>query len=340
MKPVTYTFSNSATQFYFDSSISKLSSIVDKKNSILLTDSNVYAAHERKFSGWKKIIIPAGEVHKNQHTVNNIIEQLISLQADRKTTLVGIGGGVVTDIAGYAASIYMRGIPFGFVPTSILAMVDASIGGKNGIDIGVYKNMVGIIRQPSFILHDLNLLKTLPQQEWINGFAEIIKHACIKDAAMFKQLEAASLELYQKKKPMLASLIKRNAVIKIKVVQQDEFEKGDRRLLNFGHTLGHAIETSYNLPHGFAISIGMAYACNISSSFTAFKHGIRVKQVLEKYHLPTHISFDKEQTFSVLTMDKKRAMDSLNYIVLQRIGKGVVQPIPLTVLKKLVNELV
>ena len=119
------------------------------------------------------------------------------MEADRKTTLVGVGGGVITDMTGYVASVYMRGLRFGFVPTSLLAMVDASIGGKNGIDVGVYKNMVGIIRQPAFILHDMVFLNTLPQSEWENGFAEIIKHACIKDAAMFRELETNSLKKYQ-----------------------------------------------------------------------------------------------------------------------------------------------
>ena len=141
--------------------------------------------------------VKSGEEYKVQATVDTIIEQLIAMEADRKTTLVGIGGGVVTDITGYVASVYMRGITFGFVPTTFLAMVDASIGGKNGIDVGVYKNMVGIIRQPSFILHDLIFLNTLPQSEWENGFAEIIKHACIKDAAMFRELETNSLKKYQ-----------------------------------------------------------------------------------------------------------------------------------------------
>ncbi len=122
------------------------------------------------------------------------------MEADRKTTLIGVGGGVITDITGYVASVYMRGLRFGFVPTSLLALVDASIGGKNGIDVGVYKNMVGIIRQPSFILHDMIFLNTLPQREWENGFAEIIKHACIKDAAMFRELETMSISKYQQKK--------------------------------------------------------------------------------------------------------------------------------------------
>src|SRR4029453_11405680 len=158
---------------------------------------------------WSTIILQPGEEYKVQETVNTIVQQLIEIEADRKFTLVGVGGGVITDLTGYAASVYMRGIKFGFVPTSLLAMVDASIGGKNGIDVGVYKNLVGTIRQPSFILYDPVFLNTLPQSEWINGFAEIIKHACIKDAAMFKELQTNSLKKYQDRKTLVCRLIQR-----------------------------------------------------------------------------------------------------------------------------------
>jgi 3-dehydroquinate synthase len=161
----------------------------------------------------------------------------------------------------------MRGIRFGFVPTSILAMVDASIGGKNGIDVGTYKNMVGLIRQPEFLLYDYSFLKSLPKAEWINGFAEIIKHACIKDASMFRLLEAYKLNDFQKDKTLLNKLIQRNALLKSKVVVEDEFETGDRKLLNFGHTFGHAIENTYQLPHGHAVAVGMVMACMISASY-------------------------------------------------------------------------
>jgi 3-dehydroquinate synthase len=149
-----------------------------------------------------------------------------------------VGGGVVTDITGYAASVYMRGLKFGFVPTSVLAMVDASIGGKNGVDVGIYKNLVGLIKQPDFLLYDYSLLQTLPNDQWVNGFAEIIKHACIKDQQLFSMLENETLESFQSDKNKLAALIEKNVQIKTEVVLKDEFENGDRRLLNFGHTLG------------------------------------------------------------------------------------------------------
>jgi 3-dehydroquinate synthase len=338
MKKTRVQFSNAATDFYFDGSVTALKSIVDKSRAIIITDEHVHAAHQSKLKGWKIIVIKAGEQYKNQATVNEIIEQLLGFEADRKTTLIGIGGGVVTDITGYVASIYMRGVSFGFVPTTLLAMVDASIGGKNGIDVGVYKNMVGVIRQPSFLLYDTSLLKSLPDSEWINGFAEIIKHACIKDVAMFKQLQQHDLAFYQKKKMELQSLVKRNALIKIKVVKDDEFEQGDRKLLNFGHTLGHALENQYELSHGQAISIGMVYAAQLSKDINGFKKKAEVQKTLEQYGLPTDLSFDAEKVFEVLKMDKKRVSSAMNYILLEKIGKAVVAPIDLTHLKDLLER--
>jgi 3-dehydroquinate synthase len=338
MQKLSYKFSNSKVDYYLAYGISHLKEIVNAKNAIIVTDENIYGHHTKRFKGWNLIVLKPGEDYKVQETVDAVIEQLIAMEADRRTTLVGVGGGVVTDITGYVASVYMRGIPFGFIPTSILAMVDASIGGKNGIDVGVYKNMVGIIRQPEFILHDLVFLNTLPQNEWENGFAEIIKHACIKDAAMFSELETNSFKTYQGRKKSICELIRRNVIIKNKVVQRDEFEKGERRLLNFGHTLGHALENQYDLSHGQAIAIGMSCACYISEKLNKFKETQRVIKVLEKYNLPTHAAFDKEKAFEVMKMDKKRERKELNYILLEKIGKGVVKQIELKTLAQIINK--
>ncbi len=337
MDPVTYKFSNTSTQYYFDAGFPQLKKIVDQKSAIVVTDENVFSAHSKKFKGWNTIVLKPGEGYKVQATVDTIIEQMIALHADRKSTLIGVGGGVITDISGYAASVYMRGIAFGFVPTSVLGMVDASIGGKNGIDVGVYKNMVGVIRQPSFLLHDHGFLYTLPQSEWENGFAEIIKHACIKDRSMFGELKANTLKTYQNNKQAIRALIKRNALIKIKVVQKDEFEKGERRLLNFGHTLGHALENQYELSHGQAISIGMTYASEMSAQLRGFKDTDKITTLLEQYGLPTYADFDKKKAMEILKMDKKRESKEMNYVLLDNIGKGVVQSIPLPQLEKLIS---
>jgi 3-dehydroquinate synthase len=329
MQKKIFHFSNRSVEYYFEGRISQIKEIVGSAKTIFVTDKNVFAAQEKQFKNRNTIVLNAGEEHKNQSTVDSVIKQLVEREADRKTILVGVGGGVVTDITGYVASIYMRGIPFGFVPTSLLAMVDASIGGKNGIDVGVYKNMVGIIRQPSFLLFDPSLLQTLPEKEWKNGFAEIIKHASIKDAGMFKELEQNDLAFYQKKKKEVSALIQRNALLKTRVVQQDEFEKGERKLLNFGHTLGHALENQYKLSHGHAISIGMAYASSLSKKINSFKNADRVVGLLEQYQLPTFAEFDKEKVINVLKMDKKKTRDSINFILLAKIGKAFIKEIPI-----------
>lgn len=339
IKPATYHFGDTTTQYYFDSAFQKLKEIVNPASTIIITDENLFNAHTKKFKGWNTIVLKPGEAYKVQATVDTVIEQMIGMEADRKTTLVGVGGGVITDMTGYIASVYMRGISFGFVPTSVLGLVDASIGGKNGIDVGVYKNMVGIIRQPSFILHDMLFLNTLPQSEWENGFAEIIKHSCIKDARMFAELETGSLKTYQRKKNDFCDLVRRNALIKIKVVQKDQFEQGDRKLLNFGHTLGHALENQYELSHGQAISIGMTYASHISNVLCGFKDTKRVVALLEKYGLPTYASFDKKAVLEVLKMDKKRVRKEMNFVVLEKIGKGTVRPIPLSQLEEMITAL-
>src|ERR1700712_442792 len=309
MQKKTIAFSSGETVFYFDATFVMLEKIADKSQSVLLTDENVYRAHAKKFKGWKTIVIKAGEAFKTQATVDSVIGQLIQHGADRKSFLVGIGGGVVTDITGFAASIYMRGIRFGFVPTSILAMVDASVGGKNGVDVGVYKNAVGLIRQPAFLLYDLALLKSLPTDEWVNGFAEIIKHAAIKDARLFAEL------------------------------QKNELEKGDRRLLNFGHTLGHAIENLYSISHGQAIAIGMAAACLLSEQFLDFKDTTAFISVLHAYGLPSQKALSAGKVFEVLKMDKKKEQGVINYVLLKKIGQAVIQSIPVDQLEELIRSI-
>ena len=327
------------SNYYFDSSFSSLSAIVDKTQTILITDKNIFECHPKLFDGWKTIVIPAGEAHKQQATVDFIIDELIVHKADRNSFLVGVGGGVVTDITGYAASIYMRGIKFGFVPTTILAMVDAAIGGKNGVDVGIYKNLVGCINQPKFLLFDFTLLQTLPQDQWVNGFAEIIKHACIKDAELFNLLEQECIESFKKDTIKLAALIEKNVQIKTSVVVNDEFEQGERKLLNFGHTLGHAIENSYQLPHGHAVSIGIMAACVISESISQLPAADtqRIKTLIEQYQLPTSFVYDKHKIWEVLQMDKKKAGNSINFILLKKIGEALVQPIAINELENLIH---
>ena len=338
---IQYKFSGKKVNCFFDADFEIIETIVEKQNTIFITDENIYAVHHDKFSDWKIIVIKAGEQYKNQETVNEIIAQLINLHADRQTFIVGIGGGVVTDITGFVASIYMRGVRFGFAPTSILAMVDASVGGKNGIDVGVYKNLVGTINHPEFLLYDYTFLETLPDDEWTNGFAEIIKHACIKDGKMFHNLEKNSLLKYQSSAELTGDLIRRNVEIKYNVVVNDEHETGDRKLLNFGHTIGHAIENTSKLSHGNAISIGMAAACRISEKINKFDAGEsnKVIKLLQKYELPVSFDFDKQKTWDILQHDKKKAGTNMNFIVLDQIGKASVQPIAMEQLHEIFKDI-
>ncbi|MBN8699986.1 MAG: 3-dehydroquinate synthase [Cyclobacteriaceae bacterium] len=336
-----YSFSSKTVRFYFDASIVSIGQATGDKPVIILTDENVYENHRAQLDLYPVIRILPGEENKTPATAGQVIEQLITMGAGRDAMLVGVGGGVVTDIAGYVAAVYMRGISFGFVPTSILAMTDAAIGGKNGVDVGVYKNMVGTIRQPDFIFYDYSFLKTLPVSEWVNGFAEVIKHACIKDAVLFSMLERYTLHEYQSDPTLVAELIERNVDIKASVVSADEFETGDRKLLNFGHTIGHAIENLHHIPHGHAVSIGMVAACNLSEQLghLHFEEAARIVRLLARYHLPVDVDTDHARVFEVLKMDKKRKDDAMQFIILNKIGSASVVSIPLTELEKHFKEI-
>ena len=324
---------------HFDASFRSLSKLAPRERTVLLTDENVFQLHRNAFKGWNTVVLKPGEEYKVQETVDTVIGRLIDYRADRSFTLVGVGGGVLTDLAGYAASVYMRGIRFGFVPTTLLAMVDAALGGKNGVDVGPYKNLVGVIRQPEFLLYDLGFLETLPMSQWSNGFAEIVKHACIKDAAAFRMLEAMDLGAVRRDRRKMAELIERNARLKLSIVKRDPYESGERRLLNFGHTLGHALETAYELEHGQAVAIGMSVACRISETRLGFKETQRVCEVLQRYALPHEAVFDADRVLSTMSMDKKRMGKDMNFVMLERIGKGQVVPIPVATLLKEVRAL-
>jgi len=339
MRKKSLQFTTKKVDYYFDASFADIDLLIPKEQQIFITDENVFHSLQPKFKGRKVIAVPAGEAHKNQSTVDSIIHQLMHIGADRQSFLVGVGGGVVTDLTGYVATIYMRGIRFGFVPTTVLAMVDASIGGKNGVDVGAFKNIVGTIQQPAFLLYDVSLLKSLPIEEWVNGFAEIIKHAAIRDAKMFVELEQSTFAKYRRDKAAMSALIQRNALLKSKVVQEDEFEKSVRRLLNFGHTIGHAIETNNHLSHGHAVAIGMVEAGKLSATIKKFRDTSRLNSLIARYGLPTEAYYDKMQAINMLRMDKKKVQSSMNFVLLEKIGKAVVEPIPLTTLEELIKQL-
>ncbi|MBK8608864.1 MAG: 3-dehydroquinate synthase [Chitinophagaceae bacterium] len=341
MRTANFTYSQKTVTCYFDAEFTGVAGLIPDANIVIVTDEHVFDLHAQNWKGIPVIRIAAGEAHKNQATADHIIQELIRLGAHKNTFLLGVGGGVVTDITGYVAAVYLRGVRFGLVPTSLLAMVDAAIGGKNGIDVGVYKNMIGTLRQPEFILYDYSFLETLPVKEWVNGFAEIIKHACIQDALLFSILEKYSLHEYQADKTLIADLVEKNVEIKMAVTVSDEFEKGERKILNFGHTIGHAIENLHQIPHGQAVSIGMVAACNLSEQLNDlhFSEAARIVKLLAKYHLPVDVETDHARVFEILKMDKKRKDDGVQFILLKKIGQAEIKFIPLVDLKKHFNEI-
>lgn len=334
-------FSDSTVQCWFNVSFQDVRELLPGKRLIWITDENIYQKYPEDCPAGECVILPSGEENKNQDTLFRAIDELMMMEADRDVFLIGVGGGIVTDVTGFLASVYLRGVKFALMPSSILAMVDAAVGGKNGVNIGSVKNQVGVIRQPEFLFYHFELLKTLPELEWISGFAEIIKHACIQDAEMFQFLANNRLEDFRKDAAATGELVRQNAMLKYRVVSGDEKENGQRRWLNFGHTLGHAIENLKGIPHGFAVSVGMVFACKVSEKLTGFspENTQRVEQLLKQYYLPVESEFDKTKAWELLVHDKKKSGDMLHFILLKDIGEAVAQPIALSELKKLFFEL-
>ncbi|MDJ0808819.1 MAG: 3-dehydroquinate synthase [Desulfobacterales bacterium] len=298
---------------------------------VIVTDTNVERLHGHRFPEAEVITIGTGEKIKTLESVAHIYRELIRLEADRFTFLVAIGGGLVCDVAGFAASTYMRGIPYGFVATTLLAQVDASVGGKNGVNFSGFKNMVGVFNQPRFVICDLELLATLPSHEVANGLAEIVKHAAIYDKDYFDAIEASVPLIEQLDLGCIEDVVHRSVVIKAQVVNRDEKEAGERRKLNFGHTFGHAIEKCTGLAHGEAVSIGMVIAAHFSNQVTGFprRERERLEKLLKRLGLPTALPIAPHDILQALGKDKKRQGDSLHFVCLENIGRSVVRPVTL-----------
>ena len=311
--------------------LERLDKYIPPENVVIITDINVKNFYGHKFPPHPIITVETGEKIKTLHTVEYICEELVALGADRSTFLVGIGGGIVCDITGFVASIYLRGVRFGFVSSTLLSQVDASVGGKNGVNFKGYKNMIGVFSQPEFVICDLNLLKTLPKKEILCGLAEIVKHAAIGDADLFTYLEKQYKKALALDMGVVEKLVYESIVIKSGIVNRDELEKGERRKLNFGHTFGHAIEKTTGVPHGEAVSAGMviASALSVKRGFLPAKDGERIKNLLRNLRLPTHLKADRKMVLDALKKDKKRQGDRIYFVWLNEIGNAFVDRIPM-----------
>jgi 3-dehydroquinate synthase len=270
------------------------------------------------------ITIPAGEKSKTLEQAGAICDQMLAAGLNRQSFVIGLGGGVIGDISGFVAAIYHRGIPHVQIPTTLLAMVDSSIGGKTGVNTPHGKNLIGAIHHPVLVIDDLDVLKTLPRREFNQGFAEIIKHAVIADAKMFSTLRSWKAG----EAPGLQRLIKRNIQIKSKIVAKDERDQtGERALLNFGHTVGHAIERAGDFKqflHGEALSLGIVAACAISTKKVGLPPDQRdaIVDLLEKFKLPTKLpkNFPRQKIVEAIKFDKKFEAGKVRFIVTPRIG--------------------
>lgn len=298
------------------------SSSLSNEHYLLIVDEHVYLAHSSRFKKEKIYILKSGEAYKTLDEAEKIILWLHHQKADRQCIIVGIGGGVTTDLVGFVAAIFLRGVRCFLVPTSILAMCDAAIGGKNGVDFGNAKNIIGTIRQPSKTIYDFSFLDSLPIEQWRNGFAEIIKHAAIANEQMFADLMQHDINFYRQNLAETKALIKRNVTLKQKIVEQDPFEKNLRKILNYGHTLGHALEMPHKLLHGEAIAIGMHFANYVADHEIGFGESKKIMELIELYDLPINFSFDPETTIQHMYSDKKRVGTKISFVVLETIGKA------------------
>ncbi|KPK29091.1 MAG: 3-dehydroquinate synthase [Nitrospira bacterium SG8_3] len=323
-------------------SLQNLQKYIASERVVVITDSNVRRLYGKDFPPYEIIEIGMGEKIKNLDTVKAIYGKLLELETDRSSFIVGIGGGVVCDIAGFAASTYLRGVRFGFVSSTLLSQVDASVGGKNGVNFEGYKNMVGVFNQPEFVICDMNLLKTLPQKEVLCGLAEVVKHAAIGDSNLFSYLEENEKKVLQLDEEVVEKAVYDSVLIKSGIVNRDEREKGERRKLNFGHTLGHALEKTAGAPHGEAVSVGMVVASVLSEKkgYLSTEEKGRIEALLKKFQLPTRVRFDGKRLFEAVRKDKKREGEEIHFVLLQGIGNAVVEKISVTELETLVSEMV
>jgi 3-dehydroquinate synthase len=312
--------------------------LLPEKGLFIITDTNVSRIYGDAFPPGEVMVIEAGEKSKTLDVAGDLCRKMLEAGADRSSFVLGFGGGVVCDIAGLTASLFMRGVRHAFVSTSLLSQVDASIGGKTGVNLGEYKNIIGTFRQPEFVLCDHSMLATLPYEEFRSCLGEMYKHAVIRDRNLFFDLSASAGQLTGRDLQILGDLILRAVKIKASVVKSDPLENGIRRILNFGHTFGHVLETHYSIPHGVAISQGMIIAAELSVWKGEMPHNeFRLLEIaLEKAGLLMDCSLPSN-VVSRISRDKKGEADSVRFVLLRSVGKAIVRRLHLTEIQSFVN---
>ena len=275
-----------------------------------------------------KYVFQSGEENKNLDTVRNIYKFLIEEGFDRKDMLIALGGGVVGDTTGFVAATYLRGIDFVQIPTTLLAQADSSIGGKTGVDFDGYKNMVGAFKMPRLVYMNLAALQTLDDRQYFSGFAEIMKHGLIKDAAFYEWLIEHMYEICERDLSTLQEMLQKSCTVKKLVVEKDPTEQGDRALLNFGHTIGHAIEKAKNfeLAHGECVALGAVAAAYISwkREMLSMEEYYEIRDMFVPFNLPISVdNIDPEEILRLTKSDKKMESGKIKFVLLKKLGKAV-----------------
>lgn len=309
---------------YFDEYLSRLQDLADTQKCILITNQRLLRLYGDWIKPYRYILVEEGEANKNLTTVESIHRQLLSMGADRGTRLVGFGGGIITDITGFAASTFMRGVAFGFVATTLLAQVDASVGGKNGVNLDGYKNIIGTFNQPDWVLCSRNVLDTLPERELRAGYAEIIKCGLLRSEKLFNQFRVGEIDL--------RSVVRRSVHIKAEIVVADEREGGVRKLLNLGHTFAHGIEkcSGGRYLHGEAVAIGLVMAArgSVRLGLMECAEADDIERIIYRVGLPVSCDeIGRESLAAAMCSDKKKSGESIDFIFLEGIGRAVVRAV-------------
>ncbi len=309
----------------------EVNDLIPAKQTVIITDSNLSGFYSNEFPDCKVLKLSPGESAKSLETIGQLVKELLKLEVDRSYFLLGIGGGVIGDITGFVASVYMRGIRFGLVSTSLLSQVDASIGGKNGVNSSGFKNVIGCFTQPEFVLCDTRMLSTLPSEDFKSGLAEIVKYSLIRDRTLFGILEEGSEDVNAGNIELMNKLVTRSVKIKMEIVEKDEREQGERRLLNFGHTIGHAIESASGLKHGLAVAQGMYFSSLISleEGHLSKDKFDRIISLLKSLGLISGAPEICRSYLELVRRDKKREKDIIHFVLLNDIGSGFIREMPL-----------
>lgn len=320
----------------------EMENLLKGREFLMIVDRRVRRLWREILPSGKFLVMRGGESIKSPARVSAVHRRLIRRGLDRRALLVAVGGGTLTDLCGYSASTYLRGIPFAFLPTTLLAAADAAVGGKTAVNLRGYKNVIGTFAQPEFVYINQDFFTTLPPREMRNGFSEIIKHALIGDPGLFDRLETSirppvsTMDL-----PLLGDILIRSLRVKTTVVQKDEKEQGLRRVLNLGHTVAHALEKRDRIGHGTAVAAGLGAATRLSMvyGYLTAETGRRILSLLAKYFDGVPDRYPLGGLEKIIRQDKKRAGEDLNMVLLADIGRVVVRKIPVAELGEALRDL-